>query len=197
MRRAGMTLVELLVAVAILITVTASTMLVFRGITKAWQSGQLRTERYQQARLLFDLFVRELSSSVQSGKYPFIGHDAAGEERLRPDGQFDEVFFIGTLPGRPGLVERGYWVTREGEMMCHDHEPADGDYAATGADELCGTDVAEFDATYYDGSQWLTAWDGGPGGAQAGALPKAVRIVLRIGRQTPERFETLINVPTG
>ena len=77
MRRAGMTLVELLVAVAILITVTASTMLVFRGITKAWQSGQLRTERYQQARLLFDLFVRELSSSVQSGKYPFIGKDAA------------------------------------------------------------------------------------------------------------------------
>src|SRR3990167_7373151 len=99
--RNGLTLVELLVAMAILVTVTASALLIFRGITKAWRTGELRTERYQQARLLLDLFGRELSSSVVNPRYPLIGTQ-------------DELFFVGTLPGRTGLVERGYWVTGDG-----------------------------------------------------------------------------------
>jgi prepilin-type N-terminal cleavage/methylation domain-containing protein len=195
--RRGLTLIELLIAITILVLVTAATMLVFRGITKAWQSGQLRTERYQQVRLLFDLFARELASSVANPRYPFIGKDATDPDRLRPDGAQDELFFVGTLPGRAGLVERGYWVTTDGDMMCHDQEPADGDYVGSGVDELCGTDVGEFDVTYFDGAQWLSSWDAREGGAQANAIPKAVHVVLTIGRQPSERFETVIHVPTG
>ena len=192
----GLTLVELLVAMAILVTVTTSAMLIFRGITKAWRTGELRTERYQQARLLLDLFGRELSSSVASPRYPLVGTKAVDTTRLEPGSTFDELFFVGTLPGRTGLVERGYWVTAEGALMCHDEEPADGDYA-TGVSEVCGRDVTAFEATYFDGSEWLDRWDARAGADQAGALPKAVHIVLTIGRQTPERFETIIYIPTS
>jgi len=182
---------------AILVTVTASTMLVFRGITRAWQSGQLRTERYQQARLLFDLFARELSSCVVNARYPFIGHDEGQGTSLKAASRQDEVFFVGAIPGRAGLVERGYWVNGVDELICHDEEPADGDYVATGMDELCGSGVAEFSVLYFDGTQWLTQWDGRPDAPQAAQVPKAIRITLTIGEPKGEQFETVIYLPTS
>ena len=196
MSRRAITLVELLVAMGILVTVSAATALIFRGITRAWRTGQMRTERYQQARLLFDLFGRELSSSVVNLKYPLIGLKPSEGETLRSGSTADELFFVGTLPGRTGLVERGYWLTAGGELMCHDDEPADGDYA-TGTGELCGRDIAQFTVAYFDGTEWVDRWDGREGSAQAGTLPKAVHLILSISRQKPERFETVIYIPTS
>lgn len=195
--RRAITLVELLIAITILVIVTGSTMLVFRGITKAWKSGQMRTERYQQARLLFDLFSRELPSSVANARYPFVGLGAGQEATIKDGSQYAELFFVGALPGRSGLVERGYWVNQDGQLMCHDEEPADGDYESTGSDELCGSDVTGFEVAYHDGQGWLTGWDGRAGSTQAGQIPKAVRITLTVGRQAGERFETIIRIPTS
>ena len=192
----GLTLVELLVAMAILVTVSASTFLVFRGITRAWHTGALRTERYQQGRLLFDLFERELSSCVANSRYPLVGVKGSDGSPLHPGSQFDELTFVGTLPGRTGLVERGYWVNAQGELMCHDDETADGDYA-TGTSELCGHDVKDFELSYFNGETWLDRWDARAGAPEAGQVPKAVHIVLMIGRQRPERFETVVYVPTS
>lgn len=192
-----MTLVELLIAMAILVTVTGSTMLIFRGITQAWRTGQLRTDRYQQARLLFDLFARELSSCTANPRFPVVGTDAATGAPLKPGSTQDELFFVGALPGRGGLVERGYWLNDQAELMCHDEEPADGDYVASGASELCGSQVTAFDVAYFDGAQWLSTWDGRAGGLQEAQLPKAVRIVLTIGEEREERFETVIRIPAS
>jgi len=179
--------VELLVAMTILVIVMGSTMLIFRGITRAWRSGQLRTERYQQARLLSDVFVRELSSTVVDMRYPFIGGEHA-------------ICFVGTLPGREGLVERGYALDAQGKLHCRDQQPPDGDEATTGTDEVCGTDIAGFEVSYAaEGSPlaWVSTWDGHAGGAQAGQAPKAIRVVLTIGKDHAESFETLIHVPTS
>ena len=194
--RRGLTLVELLVAMAILVTITGSTMLMFRGITQAWRSGNLKTERYQQARLLFDLFARELSSCMLEARYPFLGIDAS-DTPIKEGSIHDELFFVGALPGRFGLVERGYWVNEQGMLMCHDQEPADGEYVQTGTDELCGTDIVDFDVSYFDGASWLTRWDGRAGAAQEGKIPHAVRLSLIIGSKHPERFETVVYVPAS
>ena len=190
----GFTLIELLVAMSILIVVTASTALIMRGITKAWSTGQLRTERYQQARLFFDLFSREIASSIASPRYPMIGADADAAARIKPEGVQGELFFVGTLPGRAGLVERGYWVGADGMLMCHDDEPADGDYA-TGESEICGRDISQFSLAFFDGAGWVAMWDGRTPGHE-GALPKAIHISLAIG-DPPEPFETVIYVPTS
>ena len=195
-RTGGFTLVELLIAISILVTVVASTMLVFRGITKAWRSGELRTERYQQARLLFDLFARELPSSVANARYPFIGLEAGEAQPLKDGSRYAELFFVGALPGRSGLVERGYWVNGDGQLMCHDEEPADGDYEATGSDEFCGSTIKDFEVAYHDGQGWLTSWDGRIS-PHVGQIPKAVRIRLTIGEGAGERFETVIRIPTS
>ena len=192
----GLTLVELLVAMSILVVLSASTALMFRGITRAWRMGELRTERYQQARLLFDLFGRELSSCVANPRYPMLGTSPADPTRVRQDSRFSELFFVGTIPGRTGLVERGYWVSAQGDLMCHDQEPADGVYA-TGASELCGRDVSRLSVSYFDGTDWLDRWDGRAHAGPKGLLPKAIRITLMIGREKPEQFDTVVSIPTS
>ena len=63
--------------------------------------------------------------------------------------------------------------------------PADGDYVATGIDEVCGVDVLGLDVTYFDGTAWLAAWDGRAEGAEAGEVPKAVRISCMRARTVP------------
>lgn len=193
----GFTLVELLVGMAILVTIMGSTLLIFRGATRAWRTGELRTERYQQARLLFDLFSRELASSVAHARYPFIGLKASDPSPLHEGpAAGGELLFVGTLPGRSGFIERGYWLNDRGDLLCHDDDSGDGDYR-TGASELCGRDVSELAFTFFDGTRWLDRWDAQPAGPQAGLLPKAVHITLRVGQGSPEPFETVIYVPTS
>ena len=195
-RLAALTLVELLVAMAILVTVSASTMLIFRGITRAWRTGALRTERYQQARLLFDLFERELSSAVRNPRYPLIGTGSSDPARVQAGSQFSELFFVGTLPGRTGFVERGYWINAEGNLMCHDGDPADEDYA-TGASEPCGHHVSQFDVTYFNGVEWVDQWDARPSASNAGQLPQAVHVTMALGQPKPEQFDAIVYVPTS
>ena len=192
----ALTLVEILIAMAILTVISASTVLVFRGISNAWRTGELRTERYQQARLLFDLFDRELSSVVLNSRFPLVGLPASDGGAVRGEGAHGELFFAGLLPGRGRLVERGYWVTADGAMMCHDDESGDGDYA-TGTQELCGQGIEGFTLAFFNGSEWREQWDGRPGASEAGQLPKAVRVTLAVGRPRPETFETIIHVPTS
>ncbi len=185
--RRALTLVELLIAMTMLVIVVGSTMLLFRGITRAWRSGQLRTERYQQARLLSDLFLRELSSAVVDRRYPFLGHEHA-------------LWFVGTLPGREGLVERSYALNAQAQLLCGDQQPPDGDAATISAEEVCGTDIAEFNVSYAAQAfplTWASAWEGQAGGAQEGQAPKAIRILVTIGTAHGESFETLIHVPTS
>ena len=195
-RTAGLTLVELLVAMAILVTVSAAAAMMFRGVTRAWRTGELRTDRDQQARLLFDLFQRELSSSVANSRFPMLGAEASDTPPLHDGSVSDALFFVGTLPGRTGFIERGYWVNGQSELMCHEEDPADGDYA-TGESESCGREISEFTVSYFDGTQWLPRWDGRAGADQQGRLPKAIRVTLMIGQPRPERFETIIHVPTS
>ncbi len=191
----GFTLVELLVALALLVTMSAATAVIFRGIIRAWRTGELRTERYQQARLLFDLFGRELVSMVFDPRYPVVGTDVV-EPPLHAASARDELMFVGALPGRAGLVERGYWVNEVGMLFCHDEEPADGDYA-TGQSERCGSDVSGFELSYFDGTAWLTSWDARVGAPQERRVPTAIRIALSLGVGRHDLFETIIHIPTS
>ena len=188
-------MVDLLVAMAILLVVVSATGMMFRGILQAWQRGQIHTERYQQARLLSELFTRELSCATPNPRYAFLGNPS-DVNTFKPKSVQGSVFFVGTLPGRGGLVERGYWLASTGELMCHDDEPADGDYA-TGSDEPCAIGVRGFTVSFFDGTNWRDDWDARPDGAQAGHLPEAVRLLLELGAEGQEPFETVIRLPAA
>lgn len=84
-----------------------------------------------------------------------------------------------------------------GQLICHDDEPADGDFIATGRDEVCGTDIQGFDVSYFTGSEWVGQWDSRPTGLQAGQLPRALQVTVLIGREHPESFDIIIAVPTS
>lgn len=195
-RLCGMTLVEILVAMTILIVVSASAMLIFKSISNAWRAGQLRTERYQQARVLIDLFTREVSSCVANARFPLVGASAGDSNRIKKEGVGDELFFAGNLPGRNGVIERGYWLSAEGNLMCHDDASADANYA-TGDAEVCGRFVEAFTIAYFDGADWQPRWDSRPRQPQEGTWPKAIRFSIVMGKQKPEAFETIVNVPTS
>ena len=180
---------------AILLVVVSITWIMFRGILRAWQRGQIHTERYQQARLLSELFTRELSCAIPNPGYPLLGNPPDADA-FKSGSIQGSVFFVGALPGRSGLVERGYWLAASGALMCHDDEPADGDYA-TGSDEPCAIGVHGLAVSFFDGTAWREEWDARPTGAQAGRLPSAVRLLLELGSAGEEPFETVIRLPAG
>ena len=191
-KRLGMTLVEILVAMTILIVVSASAALIFRSISNAWRTGQMRTERYQQARLLIDLFTHEVSSCTANARFPLVGVSAGDFGRVIKEGSGDELFFAGTIPGRQGIIERGYWLTAGGDLMCQDDASGDGNYA-TGDAEVCARNVQGFQVSYFDGTDWKPRWN-----SQAtGSWPKAIKFSVIVGKQKPETFETIVNVPTS
>jgi hypothetical protein len=81
--------------------------------------------------------------------------------------------------------------------MCHDDEPADGDYA-TGESDVCGNEVTGLVISYFDGLTWLDQWDAREASPnQETQLPKAVFLTLTLGKTKPEQFETVIYIPTS
>ena len=190
--RFGMTLIEILVAMTILILVSASAALIFRSVSNAWRTGQIRTERYQQARLLIDLFTHEVSSCAANARFPLVGTSVGDSERIIKDSSGDELFFAGTIPGRQGLIERGYWLAPDGSLMCQDDASGDGNYA-TGDAEICARNVQGFHVSYFDGTDWQSRWNA----KVTESWPKAIKFSVIVGKQKPETFETIVNVPTS
>lgn len=64
MKAKGVTLVELLVAVALLALIMVAFYTVFKGATKAYQTGEKRVEIIQNARVAFDRMVSEIRQAL-------------------------------------------------------------------------------------------------------------------------------------
>ena len=53
-RSSAFTLIEILVAMAILVIVIGSTLAIFRASATSWQKGEMRAQRYQAARFILE-----------------------------------------------------------------------------------------------------------------------------------------------
>src|SRR3989338_5171919 len=62
--RSGFTLVEILIALAILAIIVASTFTIFRSSSSSWQKGESRSERYHNARVAIGSMSKEISHAV-------------------------------------------------------------------------------------------------------------------------------------
>ena len=185
------TLIEILVAMAILVILIGSTIAIFRASTASWRKGEMRAQRYQQARFILQRMTKEISSL-----FPV---SLAGPHCL---GSADRFHFISSSGDAPGaLIEVGYWLNEDAEELMRSYQSSpDYDFGTFDEEELLCENVTAFNFQYSMADTWQENWDSRPGSVQAGLLPKAVRIefVLRDERaQHQESFGTIVTIASA
>ena len=193
----------MLVALSLLGVLVAASVTVFRGIAQSWQRGEVRSLRYQNARAIFDIVSRELSSTLPPDRRaPFLGV-GPDDAPLKPGASGPAIFFVTLVPAASPTetVEIGYWLRAQDHMlMRHLDTKPDLDFRTADADEPLGTQIASWSLSYFDGTDWLDHWDSRDGAPQAGRLPKAVRIGVTVqdpGGREQELFDTTVSLPVS
>lgn len=186
MKRA-FTLLEIMVAMAILVIVIASTLAIFRASATSWRRGELRAQRYQQARFILERMTKEISSIIPASQ--------AGPYCL---GTADKFYFICSLADAPAsLVELGYWLDEDTqELMRSFQSTPDYDFSTFDEEEVLSENVSRFNFEYSTGEAWQENWDSRSEAAQAGLLPKAVKIGFDIQDERGATFESFSTIVT-
>ncbi|HDP16358.1 MAG TPA: prepilin-type N-terminal cleavage/methylation domain-containing protein, partial [Candidatus Omnitrophica bacterium] len=192
---AGFTLVETLIAMAILTMIVASTFTIFRSSSSSWQKGETRSERYHNARIAIGKMSMEISQAVISerGLSKFIGSK-------------DEISFISFVSRSSGVfgsAEIEYWLDKDDNLLMRneDTEP-DYDFSSQDYSDVLAEGISELEFSYYDGLSWNDSWnsDSAGGDSGTGVLPKAVRIKLKVedkkGKES-EIFEVITRLKTA
>jgi general secretion pathway protein J len=176
MSRRGFTLIEVVIALALVAALLAITLGGLRVGLEAWRHGDARAERLQRARSLTQLLVRSVG-----GAYPYRLAPAGSERApLAFDGERDRLTFVTARPPIPlaapiaftavGLSHDGDTLTiREGVLP--DRPP----FAAL-APVIVDPSVPSLRFRYLRGEDrtWAERWDA----AAEEALPAAVEITL-------------------
>jgi general secretion pathway protein J len=91
---AGLTLVEVLIAITILAVIVVLMASALRVGARAWEAGEKRAAAQQELRAIVELLTDALS-----GAFPYQGRVGEGEERgILFVGEADEVRFVTSLP---------------------------------------------------------------------------------------------------
>jgi len=187
----GFTLVEILIALAILAMIVLSTFTIFKSSSQSWQKGESRSERYHNARTAVYKLSREISNAViREGKSDkFIGSK-------------DEIKFISYIAASDGsfeLAEVGYWFDSISSflMRMEDLKP-DYDLSTQDSNDILASNISEIEFAYYDGISWLESWNSAL--TESPMLPKAVRITIEVADKSgkeKEKFEVISRLKTA
>lgn len=173
-RRAGFTLLELLIAMAILTIIVTATFTIFKGAQVAWLKGEARTEIFQGARAVLEVMSREIRSSI-----------VTSNDRLMFKGISSSLFFVAPSISdeQSDLREIGYWLRqKEHTLMRHIDLNPDYTFDTADADDELAFGILDLGFQYFDGEVWQDSWDSTAMGLQS-KLPKAVKIVLTVSDQ--------------
>jgi general secretion pathway protein J len=177
----GFTLLELLVAVTVLVLLSAVLGGGVRFGLAAWQAGERRADRMEEPAAVHALLRRQIESA-----YPLTRR--RGEPAVVFEGTRDRLRFVTTLPARlgvPGLAD--VTLYRDGGALRLAWQPLGERVAAAEAVVLLDG-VEDLAFAYYGGpartapAEWRDDW------AEAGFLPALVRVSLRLsgGRPWPD-----------
>jgi len=189
--RKAFTLIEILVAMAILVIVIASTLAIFRAAANSWRKGEIRALRYQQARFILERMSREISSIFPAS--------LAGPYCL---GTAEKFYFITSLSDAPAsLIEVGYWLDEADKELMRSYQGApDYDFSTFEKEETLSENISGLNFKYSTGAVWQENWDSRLNRAQSGILPKAVKIEFVIEDEKEaqaEEFSTVVTLPTA
>jgi general secretion pathway protein J len=212
----GFTLVELLVAVAVLAMISTLIYGAFSGMKRSKEGVQRISDRYREARLALSRISRDLQSAYLSKHAPFdqslaaqttafigsrgnpadrVDFNSFSNQRLDRDrhqsDQAEISYFGARDPDRDGVIDL---VRRISTRL--DLEPDKG-----GRVEVLATDIDLFDLQYLDPTteQWLETWDTRQAVGQPDRLPLQVRVILVLNggrRKASDRGQDTIELVT-
>ena len=217
----GFTLLEVLVAIAVLAVLSMLLYGAFAGMKRTKEGVERINDRHREARMAMARMVRELQSAYLSAHEPvpptrpvqrtvFKGSSGIPGDRIdfvafahrrldrdsRESDQCEISYYLASNPDKPGVVDL---LRRESALI--DLDPEHG-----GRLEVLATDVDLFDVAFLEPLtiQWLESWDSTQATGQLGRLPVQVRITLVLnggkrssrGRaQAPIRLVTKVVLP--
>lgn len=191
-REKGFTLVEILIAVAIVSLILTIIYGSYASSIDTMNYTREKMETFSVARLTLSRMHDELTSSffseesedvVFSGEEGSLSFISSSHERIFKDSkEYD-------------LVEIGYFTeaAEEGESLClwrrEDRTPDD-DVLEGGEKEKLIEHLESIEFKYYDGEEWRDEWDS----KEESYLPQAVKVILKF----PEKeLSTTAFVPLG
>jgi general secretion pathway protein J len=206
----GFTLVEVMIAAAILALIVSMLYVAFAWSVKTMEIGMEGGEAYRKARVILYRMAQEISCAMLSSdqedpdaQYAFIG-----EDRTEDGVPQDSLTFISTaLPLRGpsrGIKQVGYYLAPDpvtdklSLLMKEDTTPALGDRAEERAGGmLLAEGIEGLDFTYYDsqGREWKR-WDTTTP-VFARKLPQLVKISIffKDDKEEPLSLTTTVNIP--
>lgn len=194
-RARGLTLVELLVAMAVLALLSVLIYQAIDGMRRSRQGVQRVTDRYREGRIAMNRVVRELQSaylsehlalspSLQVVKTAFVADSGTPADRLdfnslayrrvdrdsKESDQMEISYFGSRDPNRRDVVDLARRVSPR-----LDDKPTQG-----GRVEILATDIDLFDLKYLDAltGQWRDEWDSTNTVREGGRLPLQVQVTL-------------------
>jgi general secretion pathway protein J len=210
-----MTLLEVMVAVAVLAAVSVLIHGVMTSLSKGKKGEAVRAERVHQGREAMLRIVRDLSSAYISLHTPAI--QALLTERTafvgRSSSPYDRVDFTAFAHLRTekdshesDQAEVGYFVSRDPEvddkmdLVRREQTPIDIDPLRGGIINVVAENVQEFHLRYLDPmtSQWVTTWDSMQVSGQPNRLPLEVEITIvlkGVGNGSPYSYTTKVFLP--
>jgi len=216
------TLIEIMITTAVLALLITGIYSIFKGGTDSWTKGNVRMERYQNARAILEMMSREISCAMvnEARKIYMLGINDDGTQ-IKTGSTKDELFFIAPLYpasdmqtyNKCDLLEIGYWIKADTEIMrhyvtssattCYDFLFNSND---SSNDNSLGVKAADLQFYYYYNNDdadsqvdWNSLEDQYPNDGYADGLPKKIKIILKTrdeeAREDTQTFETTVFIP--
>ncbi len=213
--RRGMTMVEVMVAIAVLAMVAVLIHGVISSLSRGKKGEELRSERAHEGREALQRIVRDLSAAYLSMHVPsvqalvtqktaFVGHSSIPFDRV------DFTAFAHMRTDRDShesdQAEVGYFVVRNPDapdkmdLVRREQTPIDFDPLKGGTVNVVAEDVDQFDVRYLDPQtgQWVETWDSTQITGQPNRLPLEVKVTLvlnGVGGGPTYAYTTKVFVP--
>ena len=175
----GFTLIEVVIAVALLSLVMSSVYGIFTTISSTEQRLQSEAELYHQARVIFDRLGRELSCSYLATSNENSAFSASNENNGSPYLAFTSTSAITKGAQQGGLVRLRYELNTEfnkkvGRLLRSSVPLFAPDDPKNG--QRLSSQIKQLQWRFYDGIDWQEDWDSG----QSNSLPQTVEISMTL-----------------
>lgn len=213
-RTRGMTLIEVIIAIAILAGVSLLLYGAFDSLSRGKKGEAMRAERARQGREAMARIVREMSSAYLSAHLPLSQALVATRTAFVAEGgTFARVDFTAFAHRRmlrdapeSDQAEIGYYVVRDPEhddkydLVRREQTPIDYEPKQGGVTAVMAEDIESFQIRYLDPitTAWTEQWNSAQVAGQPNRLPFEVHVTLVLkgaGNLPPLTFESKFLLP--